>query len=141
MLCTLATLSSPSLSGNGIFAKRPIRHLIIDEASQIDMTSEFMVRTFDFWRTFVLMLFRSICSTNTGILFRASAGLAIQNNVCFSWMFYSKTNLYAMYLVPPYGWSEGTEIQDIFQVDHLHANSRLLNISCEYYLRLRTVGW
>lgn len=48
VLCTLATLSSPTVSGNGIFAKRPIRHLIIDEASQIDMTSEFMVCLFSF---------------------------------------------------------------------------------------------
>ena len=49
VLCTLATLSSPALEKNSIFLKRPLRRLVIDEASQIDMTSEFMVRFFDCW--------------------------------------------------------------------------------------------
>jgi hypothetical protein len=34
------------LEDKGAFIKVPLRHLIIDEASQVDMTSEFMVSPF-----------------------------------------------------------------------------------------------
>ncbi|KAF8598232.1 hypothetical protein BDV93DRAFT_340806 [Ceratobasidium sp. AG-I] len=98
VLCTLATLSSPLLEAFSIFINRPLRHLVIDEASQIDMTSEFM-HLFYKHRTTL----QSVC-----------------------WFGDPKQ-------LPPFGWSEGTEIQDIFQVDHLQANSRLLDTSCLCY--------
>ncbi|CDO72684.1 hypothetical protein BN946_scf184985.g104 [Trametes cinnabarina] len=41
VLCTLAMLSNPMLSLTGMFKHRPMQHLVVDEASQID-TSEFM---------------------------------------------------------------------------------------------------
>ncbi|KAG8711659.1 hypothetical protein FRC08_015632, partial [Ceratobasidium sp. 394] len=94
ILCTLATLSSPILDKKGVFIKRPLQHLIIDEASQIDMTSEFMH------------------------LFYKHRGAL--KSVC--WFGDPKQ-------LPPFGWSEGTEIQDIFKVQHLVANSKLLDIS------------
>ncbi|KAG9126659.1 hypothetical protein FRC07_002569 [Ceratobasidium sp. 392] len=94
VLCTLATLSSAILDDKGIFIKRPLKHLIIDEASQIDMTSEFMHLFYKHRNTL-----KSVC-----------------------WFGDPKQ-------LPPYGWSEGTEIQDIFKVEHLHANSRLLDTS------------
>ncbi|KAG8735925.1 hypothetical protein FRC10_010005, partial [Ceratobasidium sp. 414] len=94
VLCTLATLSSPILDNKGIFIKRPLQHLIIDEASQIDMTSEFM-----------------------HLFYKHRDAL---KSVC--WFGDPKQ-------LPPFGWSEGTEIQDIFKVEHLLANSKLLDTS------------
>lgn len=35
--------------------------------------------------------------------------------------------------VPPFGWSENTKINDIFKVEHLQANSLLLDTSCMYF--------
>jgi hypothetical protein len=46
--------------------------------------------------------------------------------------------------VPPFGSSEGTEIQDIFKVEHLLANSRLLDTSCAFHKcieKLMLTGW
>jgi regulator of nonsense transcripts 1 len=42
VLCTLATLSNPKLGDCGLFRVIPVRSLVIDEASQIDVF-EFMV--------------------------------------------------------------------------------------------------
>jgi regulator of nonsense transcripts 1 len=42
VLCTLATLSNPKLNDCGLFRVIPVRSLVIDEASQIDVF-EFMV--------------------------------------------------------------------------------------------------
>jgi regulator of nonsense transcripts 1 len=42
VLCTLATLSNPKLNDCGLFRAIPVRSLVIDEASQIDVF-EFMV--------------------------------------------------------------------------------------------------
>ncbi|KAG8730302.1 hypothetical protein FRC10_002899, partial [Ceratobasidium sp. 414] len=94
VLCTLATLSSPILDKKGVFIKRPLQHLIVDEASQIDMTSEFM-----------------------HLFYKHRDAL---KSVC--WFGDPKQ-------LPPFGWSEGTEIQDIFKVEHLLANSRFLDTS------------
>ncbi|KAG8790005.1 hypothetical protein FRC12_012947 [Ceratobasidium sp. 428] len=94
VLCTLATLSSKVLEDKDIFIKRPVQTLIVDEASQIDVTSEFM-----------------------HLFYRHRTTL---KNVC--WFGDPKQ-------LPPYGWSEGTEIQDIFKIEHLLANSRLLDTS------------
>ena len=44
VLCTLATLSNPKLNDCGLFGVIPVRSLVIDEASQIDVL-EFMVMT------------------------------------------------------------------------------------------------
>lgn len=43
VLCTLASLSNKSVEKRIIFTRIPLRNLIVDEASQIDMTSDFMV--------------------------------------------------------------------------------------------------
>ncbi|QRV83825.1 ATP-dependent DNA helicase [Ceratobasidium sp. AG-Ba] len=94
VLCTLGTLSSGYLDKYGVFNKIPLQHLIVDEASQIDMTSEFM-----------------------HIFYRHRSTL---KSVCW----FGDPNQ-----LPPFGWSEGTEIQDIFKVEHLLANSRLLDTS------------
>jgi hypothetical protein len=37
VLCTLSTLSNPTLAGCGLFRHIPMRSLVIDEASQIDV--------------------------------------------------------------------------------------------------------
>ena len=42
VLCTLATLSNPKLNDCGLFRVIPVRSLVVDEASQIDVF-EFMV--------------------------------------------------------------------------------------------------
>ena len=42
VLCTLGMLSNPKLSNCGLFRTIPVRSLVIDEASQIDVF-EFMV--------------------------------------------------------------------------------------------------
>lgn len=42
VLCTVATLSNPKLNDCGLFRVIPVRSLVIDEASQIDVF-EFMV--------------------------------------------------------------------------------------------------
>lgn len=42
ILCTLAMLSNPALTNNGVFQHCPVERLVVDEASQID-TFEFMV--------------------------------------------------------------------------------------------------
>ncbi|KAG9092429.1 hypothetical protein FRC06_000104 [Ceratobasidium sp. 370] len=98
VLCTLATLSSPILDKYDVFIKRPLQHLIIDEASQIDMTSEFMHLFYKHRH-----VLKSVC-----------------------WFGDPKQ-------LPPFGWSEGTEIQDIFKVEHLLANSKLLDTSRKYH--------
>jgi hypothetical protein len=43
VLCTLASLSNESVEKYVMFSHVPLRNLVVDEASQIDMTSEFMV--------------------------------------------------------------------------------------------------
>ncbi|CAE7192205.1 unnamed protein product [Rhizoctonia solani] len=94
ILCTLASLSNPAVEKLVMFRHVPLRNLIIDEASQIDMTSEFM-----------------------HLFFRHRNTL---RNVCW---FGDPMQL------PPYGWSETAKINDIFKVEHLQANSKLMNIS------------
>ncbi|KAH7329782.1 hypothetical protein B0J17DRAFT_207284 [Rhizoctonia solani] len=42
VLCTLAALSNPLVEDLVMYQHVPLKHLIIDEASQIDMTSQFM---------------------------------------------------------------------------------------------------
>jgi len=42
VLCTLGMLSNPKLAGCGLFDIIPVKSLVIDEASQIDIF-EFMV--------------------------------------------------------------------------------------------------
>lgn len=83
----------------------------------------------------------SIYSTNTGLLWKASVGLEIRSNVSFLQVFNNETNTCTYCLVPPFGWSEGTDIQDIFQVDHLLANSRLLDTSCSCSFLLQSASW
>ncbi|CAE6457597.1 unnamed protein product [Rhizoctonia solani] len=94
ILCTLASLSNSSVEKHVMFQHVPLCNLIIDEASQIDMTSEFM-----------------------HLFFRQRYAL---KNVCW---FGDPMQL------PPYGWSETAKINDIFKVEHLQANSKLMNIS------------
>ncbi|CAE6441866.1 unnamed protein product [Rhizoctonia solani] len=94
ILCTLASLSNPGVETRVMYQHVPLRHLIIDEASQIDMTSEFMHLFFK--HRYVL------------------------KNVCW---FGDPMQL------PPYGWSESAKINDIFKVEHLQANSKLMDTS------------
>ncbi|KAG8785511.1 hypothetical protein FRC12_017489 [Ceratobasidium sp. 428] len=94
ILCTLATLSSSILDICGAFVKRPLQHLIVDEASQLDMTSEFM-----------------------HLFYKHRSAL---KSVC--WFGDPKQ-------LPPFGSSEGLEINDIFKVEHLSSSSKLLDTS------------
>ncbi|KAG8790006.1 hypothetical protein FRC12_012948 [Ceratobasidium sp. 428] len=94
ILCTLATLSSSILDKCGAFVKQPLQHLIVDEASQLDMTSEFM-----------------------HLFYKHRSAL---KSVC--WFGDPKQ-------LPPFGSSEGLEINDIFKVEHLSSNSKLLDTS------------
>ncbi|CAE6470205.1 unnamed protein product [Rhizoctonia solani] len=94
ILCTLASLSNPGIENIVMYQNVPLRHLIIDEASQIDMTSEFMHLFFK--HRYVL------------------------KNVCW---FGDPMQL------PPYGWSESAKINDIFKIEHLQANSKLMDTS------------
>ncbi|KAF8756563.1 AAA domain [Rhizoctonia solani] len=91
VLCTLASLSNPGVENQVMYQHVPLRNLIIDEASQIDMTSEFM-----------------------HLFFKHRYAL---RNVCW---FGDPMQL------PPYGWSEAAKINDIFKVEHLQANSKLM---------------
>ncbi|KAJ1299786.1 hypothetical protein OPQ81_012002 [Rhizoctonia solani] len=94
ILCTLASLSNTTVEDLIMYKHVPLRNLIIDEASQIDMTSEFMHLFFK--HRYIL------------------------KNICW---FGDPMQL------PPYGWSETAKINDIFKVEHLQANSKLMNIS------------
>ncbi|KAF8740468.1 AAA domain, partial [Rhizoctonia solani] len=94
VLCTLASLSNPGVENQVMYQHVPLRNLIIDEASQIDMTSEFM-----------------------HLFFKHRYAL---RNVCW---FGDPMQL------PPYGWSEAAKINDIFKVEHLQANSKLMDTS------------
>ncbi|CAE6346725.1 unnamed protein product [Rhizoctonia solani] len=94
VLCTLAALSNPLVEDLVMSQYVPLRHLIIDEASQIDMTSQFM-----------------------HLFFKHRYAL---KNVC--WFGDPKQ-------LPPYGWSESVQINDIFKVNHLQANSKLMDTS------------
>ncbi|CAE6384519.1 unnamed protein product [Rhizoctonia solani] len=94
ILCTLASLSNPGVENHIMYQHVPLRNLIIDEASQIDMTSEFM-----------------------HLFFKHRYAL---KNVCW---FGDPMQL------PPYGWSETAKINDIFKVEHLQANSKLMDTS------------
>ncbi|KAG8728506.1 hypothetical protein FRC11_010918, partial [Ceratobasidium sp. 423] len=94
ILCTLASLSNRLVENLVMYQHVPLRNLIIDEASQIDMTSEFMHLFFK--HRYVL------------------------KNVCW---FGDPMQL------PPYGWSEMAKINDIFKVEHLQANSKLMDTS------------
>ncbi|KAG8707681.1 hypothetical protein FRC11_007254 [Ceratobasidium sp. 423] len=94
VLCTLAALSNPLVEDLVMYQHVPLRNLIIDEASQIDMTSQFM-----------------------HLFFKHRYAL---RNICW---FGDPMQL------PPYGWSESIKIDDIFKVDHLQANSKLMDTS------------
>ncbi|CAE6450939.1 unnamed protein product [Rhizoctonia solani] len=94
VLCTLAALSNPLVENLVMYQHVPLKHLIIDEASQIDMTSQFM-----------------------HLFFKHRYAL---KNIC--WFGDPKQ-------LPPYGWSESVKINDIFQVEHLQANSKLMDTS------------
>ena len=43
VLCTLSMLSNPVLDNGGVFRALPVQNLVVDEASQINI-SDFMVR-------------------------------------------------------------------------------------------------
>lgn len=47
ILCTLSMFSNPGLDARGVFKLVPVQMLIIDEASQINV-SDYMVRLYSF---------------------------------------------------------------------------------------------
>ncbi|CAE6492507.1 unnamed protein product, partial [Rhizoctonia solani] len=94
VLSTLASLSNRLVEDLVMYKYVPLQNLIIDEASQIDMTSQFMHLFFK--HRYIL------------------------KNVC--WFGDPKQ-------LPPYGWSETIKINDIFQVAHLQANSKIMDVS------------
>ena len=64
VLCTLSMLSNPALDNCGVYRLLPLEVLVVDEASQIDVT-EFMVRQLPFSLS-ILLIGLSICFTSIG---------------------------------------------------------------------------
>jgi hypothetical protein len=126
VLCTLGMLSNPKLLDCGLFGLLPVKSLVIDEASQIDVF-EFMVIP-------VLALRAIIDTLNQHLFHQFSKELT---KVCFfgdpkQREPKSRTIVYLLahaMLVPPYGAGEAG-LETIFDIKHLKKKAYFLDTQC-----------
>ena len=132
VLCTLSMLSNPKLVSCGLFDILPVKSLVIDEASQIDVF-EFMVSP-------VLALWAISDTLNQHLFYKFSKDLT---KVCFFGDPKQRKSQIAgcilvsvlahPMLVPPYG-SEEAGLETIFDVKHLKKTSNFLDTQCNQRL-------
>jgi hypothetical protein len=126
VLCTLSMLSNPKLLDCGLFSLLPVKSLVIDEASQIDVF-EFMVIP-------VLALWAISDTLNQHLFHKFSKELT---KVCFFGdpkQREPKTRIIIYLLahpmlVPPYGSGEAG-LETIFDVKHLKKKAYFLDTQC-----------
>lgn len=109
MLCTLSMLSNSRIKK--FTSKIPIRTLVVDEASQIEVGDYISVFS-DFHSTLCKAIF---IGDDKQCMF--SSGRLVWDNYC-------------CFIVPPYGQEDLQDLQSIFEIAHLRKFVLFLNMQC-----------
>ena len=112
ILCTLSMLSNVRLAKAGLFRLFPLRTLIVDEASQIELGGYLPV-----FHNFEKTL-RRVCFVGDDKQ-RRSRSIAI------------RFILLALFSVPPYGQEDIPELQSIFEIQYHRRHAIFLDTQCE----------
>ena len=111
ILCTLDMLSNPKLQGLGLTEAVPIMNVILDEASQIEI-SQYIPLFQSFGKTLRKLCFIGDDKQRRSLLCRAYLRLKL-------------------FQVPPHAQDNLGNLQSIFELDHLKKSVSFLDTQCE----------
>lgn len=113
MLCTLSMLSNHFLYK--FTTANPIKTLIVDEASQIEIGD-------------YIPVFSKFSGTIRKTCFIGDD----KQCKCFCIGLFCEAKVYHTLLVPPYGQEDLQDLQSIFEISHLRAYATFLNTQCMF---------